>query len=52
MRGVEEKGAVRGAVMGEELQAKQARPSARASCRIYAMSSEKSRKILSCWCDL
>ena len=48
MRGVEEKGAVRGAVMGEELQAKQACPSARASCCIYAISSEKIRKILIC----
>ncbi len=36
VRGVEEKGVVRGAVMGEELQAKQqASTSARTSCGIY-----------------
>jgi len=44
VRGVEERGAVRGVVMGEELQAKEVCPSARTPC---AIASETSGKILS-----
>ncbi len=47
MRGVEEKAAVRGVVMGEELQAKQACPSARTPHGTYVIASEKAGKVIS-----
>ena len=44
MRGVEERGAARGAVMGEELQAKEVCPSASTSRGINAIASKKAGK--------